>query len=405
MQRFRADWIWTPEGPLRGGEVAVGPQGELAEVRATPTPGAAATELRGLLLPGLVNAHAHLELSDLRGQVPGGQGLSTWAMALLARRRPPQDEAIAAAVEEAWQFGTAAIVDTTNSGAPLPILADGPMLALGQAEVLGIEHERAHAARTAAARLMLAPGIPVVETCHAVVSCSDALLAAVLCTPTSPRPMQTMHCDEDEADQRLLATQDGPWAEFLDRLGRQWRGRIGQAESVVRLLDDLGVLGPHLGLVHCVCTAEPELRRIARRGATVILCPRSNLHINGRLPDVPAMLRLGIPLAIGTDSLASVDDLDLLAEAATLRRAFPEVEASAWIEALTVGGARLFLDAHAADRAEQRRRAALRGGLRAGGRHGLLHLSIPSTEDPAATLLSGPRWPRRWLGLPRRDEA
>lgn len=395
MQRFRADWIWTPGGPQRGGEVVVDGRGRIAEVRVSALGEADASSHAGLLVPGFVNAHAHLELSDLRTQVIGGQGLSTWAMALLARRRPPQDEAILAAIDEAYEAGTAAIIDTTNSGAPLPLLADSPLRGLGQIELIGIEPERCEAARGQAARLMLAPGIPAVETCHAAVSCSAELIAQVLRPTGHPGPAQTFHCDEDPEDGRLLREQEGSWADFLDRLGRQWRGRIGQADSTVSLLDELGVLGPHLGLVHCVHTGSQDLARIARSGSVVVLCPRSNLHIGGRLPDVPAMVAQGIPLAIGTDSLASAPDMDLLAEAATLAVRFPTIDPAVWIEALTIGGTRLLLDGP-----KTRVAALARGSLHQGAEHGLVLVSIPRTEDPAATLLDGTRWARRWLSPP-----
>ena len=395
MRRYRADWVWTPDGPVRGGEVTVGEDGRITKVRASHTTGAEAEELRGLLLPGLVNAHCHLELSDLRGRVPGGHGLSSWAQTLLARRRAPQDEAMRQALEQAWETGTAAIIDVTNSGAAMPLLAEGPVHGVAQLELLGIEPERCLAVRAHAARMMLAPGVPTVETCHAVVSCAEQLLAEVLAPPVEPRPAITFHCDEDPADAALLRDQSGPWADFLDRLGRQWRGRMGRADSPVRLLEGLGLLGPHLALVHCVHTGPRDLDRLAATGTAVVLCPRSNLHIGGVLPDAAAMLRRGIPLAIGTDSLASAEDLDLLQEGAVLAAAFPAVEASAWVHALTIGGARL-LEPTVGARGD----GVARGGLAPGGRHGLLHVELPRTDDPARTLLDGTRWPRRWLCPP-----
>jgi cytosine/adenosine deaminase-related metal-dependent hydrolase len=83
---------------------------------------------------------------------------------------------------------------------------------------------------------------------------------------------------------------------------------------------------------------DEDLRDISRSGATVVLCPRSNLHIGGRLADLPRLLEAGIPLAVGTDSLASTPSLSPLAELATLRRAFPGV-APARLLALAWNGA------------------------------------------------------------------
>lgn len=403
MRRFRADWVWLPEGPIRGGEVTVDDDGAIVKVRTAHTTGADAEELRGLLLPGLVNAHCHLELSDLRGKVPGGAGLSTWAQTLIARRRSPDDDSMEAALAEAFTAGTAAIIDVTNSGAPMPLLHEAPLHGVAQIELIGIEPDRCEAALAHAARLQLAPGLPTRVTCHAVVSCAAALLAEVLAPPRDrPAPAATFHCDEDPADLDLLQERSGPWADFLDRLGRDWRDRIGQADTPVRLLEQLGVLGPHLALVHCVHTAPDDLDRLASTGTAVILCPRSNLHIGGSLPDVAGMVRRGIPLAIGTDSLASAPDLDPLQDAVVLARAFPEVHPEVFVHALTTGGARL-LDQRAA--IDPRGDGSARGGLVPGARHGLLHVELPSTGNPAAALLDGSPRPRRWLSCPLRPQA
>lgn len=397
MARFRADWVWTSTGPVRGGEISVSDDGLIERVRTAHTTGAEAEQLPGILLPGLVNAHCHLELSDLHGKVPGGQGLTSWAQALLARRRAPQDEAMRDALDQAFDLGTAAMIDVTNSGAAMPLLAQGPVGGVAQIEVLGIEPDRCEAALGHAARLLLAPGLPAKATCHAVVSCAEDLLEQLLAPPVDPGPAVTFHCDEDPADADLLRDGSGPWADFLDRLGRQWRGRLGSAATPVQLLKGLGLLGPHLALVHCVYTGTRDLDRIAASGTAIVLCPRSNLYIGGILPDVPAMVQRGIPLAIGTDSLASVDDLDLLQEAVVLASAFPEIDPSTWIFALTTGGARL-LEAGSGSRGD----GSELGGLVPGASHGVLLVELPPTDDPIATLLDGSRWPRKWLCPPRR---
>jgi len=78
-------------------------------------------------------------------------------------------------------------------------------------------------------------------------------------------------------------------------------------------------------VVHAVDLDDEDLALLARSGATVVLCPRSNLHIGGRLPELPRLLAAGIPLAVGSDSLASSPSLSPLEELAALRRGFPEV--------------------------------------------------------------------------------
>jgi cytosine/adenosine deaminase-related metal-dependent hydrolase len=93
----------------------------------------------------------------------------------------------------------------------------------------------------------------------------------------------------------------------------------------------VAAVAPHLRpghlAVHCVDLDGEDVAALAATGATAVLCPRSNRHIGGRLPPLPALLEVGVPLAVGTDSLASSPSLSPLAELAALGEAFPEVPA------------------------------------------------------------------------------
>jgi cytosine/adenosine deaminase-related metal-dependent hydrolase len=133
-----------------------------------------------------------------------------------------------------------------------------------------------------------------------------------------------------------------------------------------------------------VCAGAAD-RRIAREaGATVVLCPRSNLHIGGRLADVPALLDDGVPIALGTDSLASTPDLSLWGEMATLAVHFPSVPAARWLEAATRGGAEAIgLPAH--------------GTLAPDKRPGVLDVLIDDLAAPVESLVRDPSPTLRWV--------
>src|SRR4029077_5577764 len=137
-------------------------------------------------------------------------------------------------------------------------------------------------------------------------------------------------------------------------------------------------------LVHMV-HADGDDRRIAREaGATVVLCPRSNLHIGGRLPDVGALHADGLPLALGTDSLASTPDLSLFGEMATLAAHFPSIPAARWLDAATRGGAHaLGLPAC--------------GALAPGKRPGVLDVLVDDAAAPLESLVRDPSPSLRWV--------
>ena len=142
------------------------------------------------------------------------------------------------------------------------------------------------------------------------------------------------------------------------------------------------MLGPDLLCVHGVHLTEADRRALAASRAPLCVCPRSNLHIGGQLPDVPALLAAGLPLCIGTDGLGSCPDLDVLGEISVLLEAFPEVPAGVWLEMATRGGADALRHPH-------------HGRLQLGAAPGLLLLE--GVGDPGEL---GVVPDRRWLVPP-----
>jgi cytosine/adenosine deaminase-related metal-dependent hydrolase len=158
----------------------------------------------------------------------------------------------------------------------------------------------------------------------------------------------------------------------------------------IAVADALGLLAPDVLLVHLTDARSEELERVARSGAHVVLCPRSNLFIETRLPPLAAMRRAGIAPALGTDSLASCPTLDVLAEAKALHERFPQVSAHEILAMATLNGARA-LDLEAS-----------LGSLVAGKRPGVLLVEggIPAGLDPAVFALRQPMSARRMLVAP-----
>ena len=356
--------------------VEVGPAAEL-ELRH-----GRAERVEAVLFPALVNAHLHLELSHLAGAVPGGEGLAPW-IERFVKTRTAADEAglsaaqpgpaMARAAQDLVRFGVAAVGDVSNTLASL-----GPLAAAGLAgtifhEVFGTVPARLATSREEARRRREAappaPGLRVVESPHAVYSTDEAGLLDLLRGPPA-----SIHLAEDPAERQLLAEGGGPFNAL--------RLRMGGAPAIPgRARSALALAAPHLGpgwlVVHCVDLDEEDLAALRRCGATVVLCPRSNAHISRALPPLPALLAAGIPLAIGTDSLASSPSLSPLAELAALRAAFPGV-AAARLLPLAWNGAAVG--------------APWVGRLAPGTAPGLLAapLAVPPAGSPAAARVADP---------------
>src|SRR5262249_40182104 len=142
-----------------------------------------------------------------------------------------------------------------------------------------------------------------------------------------------LHLAESPSESRFLATGNGDWAEFLRDRGLGHVAFAPPRTRPVPYVDGLGVLHERLVAPHA---APPPS---AGRGAPGAVCPRSTRRAGAGIPPVPAMLEAGVRVCLGTDSLASVDDLDLLQDAAALHREFPDVAAEGIVRMATAGGA------------------------------------------------------------------
>lgn len=294
------------------------------------------------LVPGLVNAHAHLELSHLRGAAPPPAGFCAWARWLFAAARetaPP--ESLRAAVAEAAGTGTAAVIDVAGRAGPdvARALREAGLSGLVCREILG---RRAGLSPDLPPQLAEAAGDGVAATVcgHALYSTAPALLRRVRAACRQHGAPFCLHLAEHTGEMELFTTGRGEFAALLTGglLPKGWQppGRSPVAEAAAQ-----GLLGPDTLAVHVVQLAPDDLDILARSGATACLCPRSNARIGVGVADAPALIAAGVRLALGTDSLASNDDLDLWNEARALFAAHPDLPGRAVLEALTVSPARL----------------------------------------------------------------
>lgn len=311
------------------------------------------------VLPALVNAHVHLELSWLRGLVPRAARFTDWVPAMLQRRltEAPGEDGIAAAIDDAIAeiraSGTGVVGDISNSLVTVEPLRRSPLEGVVFHEVLRLVADGADDVLDRALRAQEAHGVtgrfPVSLAPHAPYSVSPQLFqglrAAQARTPFLP---SSVHLAESPEEVALLETGEGPWRQLLERLGAWDPAWTAPGCSPVSYLDQMRVLDARLLAVHAVECGDTDLELLRARGTTVVTCPRSNRYVGVGDPPAARFYRSGVAVAVGTDSLASNDDLNLFAELAALRRLAPEVPAATLLESATLVGARaLGLDATA----------------------------------------------------------
>ena len=349
MEILTASWVLPVTGPpLRDGRVAVR-DGRVVWVGLEGGPGAPAAPVRdlgpGVLLPGLVNAHCHLELSHLAGACPFGGGFVPWVEGVVASRGRFTDadvrSACAGAIRSLEERGTVAVGDVSNALGHLDLLAASRLSAVVFLELLAWDPARADATLrwaedlTREAAPSLRPGLEVRLGAHAPHSVSPALLR-LLVARGGPA---AIHLAESPDEAAFLADGGGGWPDFLERRGLGHVAFAPPGLSPVRYADGLGVLHPWLVAAHGVQVDGPDRETLARRGVNVVLCPRSNRNLGVGRADVPGLLAAGVRLSLGTDSLASVETLDVLDDAVLLRLQFPGLDPAAIVRMATLGGA------------------------------------------------------------------
>ena len=335
--------------------VAVGPRAEVFAAY----PDATVEELgSAILMPALVNAHTHLEYANYGGF---GDGLpfAAWLADHLARRpRLTEDDITAAADLGALQClrsGVGTIADASYAGASLIAAATAGLRGTVHLESFGgPDADPAVVAEAAASRLDLlsaatTPLLGLGISPHSPYSVAPAVLRALDELARARATTMVMHVAESEAELEAVRDGTGPIADALAHLTRV----EATASHPVDLLAALGVLRPGVLAIHAVQLETSHVELIARSGAAVVHCPRSNAILGCGAARVADLRAAGVTVAIGTDSPASAIDFDLWSEmraavfsARTRERRADALTTRDVVEMATIDGARaLGLDA------------------------------------------------------------
>ncbi len=403
MRAVHADALVTGDGDAIGdAAVVVDERCEVIDVGRAgdvlPRHGGIAVErARGVLVPGLVNAHTHLELSALRGCVPGGSGFVPWVEHLIGARveaRPEDDEeAIERAVEELDASGTVAVGEVTNSLGAVHALARRGFIGSVFHEVFGVDRASVERRVAELPRILEervgswpSPDLAYAPTPHTLYTTHESVVRRLVRDARDRHVRVSVHLSEHAPERRFLEHGDGPvrnWYEARLKLRPEsiaWPGK-----APIALADEWGVLDSHVLCVHLTDARPRELELVARRGAPLVFCPRSNLFIEARLPPLIAARAAGLVPALGTDSLASNTSLDVLAEARALADRFPTVPAVELLRMATWEGARALGLPDV-------------GRIARGARPGIFLVEgQPEGRDPSAFVLANVRAPRRWV--------
>lgn len=357
MTRYHARWVCPISSPPVADGTVVVEEGRIHYVGAradAPRRGEDVELGDVILMPGLVNAHCHLELTAMRGFLDG-LGFRDWILRLTSARREvltPEMllDASRLGIDEGLLAGVTTFADTGDSGSAFDAMLERGVRGISYREVFGPDPERCASsiaelrAKVAAMRARETDLVRVGVSPHAPYTVSDALFRATAALAAEDSYPIAVHIAESALESDLVERGAGELAEGLRRRGIDTPPR---ARSPIGLLSSLGVLDARPLLIHCVRVDADDIRDIVAHDCGVAHCPASNAKLAHGIAPLAALLREGVRVGLGSDSVASNDRMDLLDEArlASLLASAREqredaLPAHTALELATIGGAR-----------------------------------------------------------------
>ena len=335
MKRVTAEFVYTLEAePIRNGFVeydedgtilAVGKCNEDEEV----TPGA--------LVPGFVNAHCHVELSHLHKKFRKGTGMAGFIDQINELRDwagfEVKQQLVREWMDKMWNDGVSAMADISNDDASFDVKKSHPMYTRTFLEVFGSEPHMCEGVMKEVAALKDVAdkaGIDAAPTPHSCYTMSPQLLSASAAAGLESGYL-SYHSQESQEEEDLLVSGSGAMYENRKRSGMSTPPVTGES-SLKYFIDRLAAAKPapydeHILLVHNVCLQQSDIDALKKvmRNPYFAICPLSNIFIHNALPPIELMRKNELSIALGTDSLSSNDDLDMVKELICLHENFKEV--------------------------------------------------------------------------------
>lgn len=306
----------------------------------------------GALVPGFVNAHSHVELSHLHRKFVKGTGMAGFIDQINALRdwagRDRKQELVKEWMDLMWKRGVSAMADISNDDSSFDIKAVHPLYTRTFLEVFGSEPEMCDGVMKEVKDLNAvadAAGIDAAPTPHSCYTMSPQLLSASAAAGLA-KGWLSYHSQESLEEEDLIRYGSGAMYENRKRSGMSTPPVTG-GSSLEYFVGRLAEAAPapydaHILLVHNVCLSQNDIdaARKVMNNVWWAICPLSNIFIHNALPPVPLMRANGLDIVIGTDSLSSNDDLDMVKEMLCIHENFPEVPMSEILSWACINGAR-----------------------------------------------------------------
>lgn len=353
MRKITADYVFPiASKPMEKGVIVVDDEGTVVKLgKRTDYEAADLEEHKGVLCPGFVNAHCHLELSFLKDQIREKTGLLDFVRQVVAIRddfpEEVQQAAITSAEDEMFENGIVAVGDISNDARSFFQKAKGRLRYHTFVEAFDLGPSMTQSAIDTAQdvfrKVPEVSGSTASVTPHAPYSCTVELIKWADKFSAENGHLLSIHMQEQREENLLFQEKDGAWTQLYRDFGLDlsWFAPTGKnsLQSTVEYL----VRGNTLVFVHNTFSAKEDIKWAQEFSDKVFwcFCPSANLYIEDALPDYKLFLNAKSNCVIGTDSLASNHQLSVLEEMKVIAKKAPEVPTEKLFAWATINGARM----------------------------------------------------------------
>lgn len=353
MRKFKADWVYpVSSSPIKNGIVVTSEQGSILDVlHDEHVEYTAALEnsetVEGVICPGFVNTHCHIELSYLRNHLQMHSGLNGFISELQKTRTNfPADVIeveIEKALQEMHQNGIVAVADICNGNSTLSAKTNSSLYIHSFIELFGFDVLKATSIFEKGLELYAQfkqAGLSTSITPHAPYSTSFKLMQLILAHCKLSKQAISIHNQESDEENELYLSKRGKLAELLRYFGNdlsQWNSSA--TRSLPGYFEYIKSDNPTL-LVHNTYSSASDIQHVAAKNVFFCCCPNANIFIENRLPDLTVLMSENVQLTLGTDSLASNHQLCIWEEIKTIHRKFPDISLHDLLNWATLNGAR-----------------------------------------------------------------
>jgi aminodeoxyfutalosine deaminase len=345
MKKLRAKLV-VPMGlpPIENGAVAIEGEKIIAVGPANEVSGEVRDLGEVVLAPGLINAHCHLDYTNLVGQVPYRGSFIDWINTLVTlKQRQTAPQYLAAIQAGLAQLRTSGTTTAVNIESVLSVLDDVPASPLRISWCLELINYKSPVTAEQLVQKALAfvdshPGRPFGLSPHAPYTASAELYQLAARHARGRQLLLTTHLAESEEEDDMFRRGTGHMYDFFRRAGRDMSDckRVGP----VQLLNEMDVFSSSCLAVHANCLTQADVKLFAETGAHVVHCPRSHRFFQRPTALLDSLMHAGVNVCLGTDSLASNDRLDMFAEMQELAHSFPRWPAEVILTLATVNAAK-----------------------------------------------------------------